>query len=286
MANRVRFNVFDLSRQRTVALVSSIFLFGFGIWFLNNILPYKDVWEGFYTEKSIGTFFCEKTDMSAIVRQPFNTFSNFIYWISGFAIVRRGWKDQQKRNRYNIISANPFYSIVFGGILIYTFVASTFFHASLIHFAKRLDFSAVYSLSLFPLMYFTHRVWLLSIGHPSNTKHSLSTRTLVIAFTLIYLALTLFVPDKMADYLVLAIILTTITFAVIVEMKDRGKTNHRYLGIAVCCILIAVMCFDFDVHKVFCHPDSAVQPHSLWHLFSGISSFYFYMYIRSERHKI
>lgn len=282
----IHFNIFSLSRRRLLAIVSSGLLFGVAIWFVNNELPYRDVWSKFYAESDIGTYFCEKTFMDKIVRPPVNTFSNFIYFITALAIIRRGWKDQSKRNRYNIISANPFYSITYGFILLYIFTASTIFHSSLINFAALLDFSAVYSLALFPLMYFTHRVWLLSIGVPSNQRHPLSTRTLIAAFSLLYILLTFFVPRGYDDYVVLAIIIVMVIFGAIVEAKDRGKTNHRYLLTSVIAIAFGVMWFAFDTRKILCDPNSYIQPHSLWHLFSGIAAFYFYMYIRSEKNKI
>jgi hypothetical protein len=171
---------------------------------------------------------------------------------------------------------------------LYIFSASVFFHSSLIHFASELDFSAVYSLSLFPLMYFTHRVWLLKLGLPSNTRHPKSTRTVIVVFTLAYLLLTFFLPEHghLRDYVVLSIIITLIAFGIIVERSDRGKTNHYYLLASVVSILFAVMWFSFDVYKVMCDSESVIQPHSLWHLFSGISAFYFYMYIRSEKNKL
>ncbi|MBL0310995.1 MAG: ceramidase domain-containing protein [Bacteroidetes bacterium] len=234
----------------------------------------------------MGRIFCEKTDMSKVVRQPTNTFSNFIYWISAIAILRRGWKDQSNRKRYNMISANPFYSIAFGGILLYIFFASTLFHSSLTKFSSTLDFSAVYSLTLFPFMYFTHRVWLLSIGLPSNARHAKSTFTVIIVFTTLYLLLTFFLPTEWRHPAVVGIILMMIVAAIIVERKDPGKTNHRYLAICVGSILIALMWYAFDQRKLMCNPDGYIQPHSLWHVFSGISAFYFYMYIRSEKNRI
>lgn len=282
----VHYNVFDLSRRRLLILLSTVFLFGFGIWFLNQTFPHDNFWGRFYTETRMGRIFCEKTDMSKFVRQPTNTFSNFIYWISALAILRRGWKDQSNRKRYNLISANPFYSIMFGSILLYIFIASTFFHSSLTLFASKLDFSAVYSLTLFPFMYFTHRVWLLSIGLPSNTLHVKSTRTVIVVFTLFYLLLTFFLPDSWRHPVVVGIILMLIVCAVVVERKDPGKTNHRYLTICVGSILIALIWYAFDQRKMLCNPDSYIQPHSLWHVFSGISAFYFYMYIRSEKNRI
>ncbi len=279
----ISYNVAILSRRRLLVLLSTAILFAAAIWVLNEALPYRNVWKGFITEEDIGTYFCEKTFMDRIVRQPVNTFSNFIYWMSALAILSRGWKDQRRRkNAYNIISANPFYSITYGVILFYTFCASTFFHSSLIHVASRLDFSAVYSLALFPLMYFTHRMWLLAIGVPSNKRHRKSTITVIVVFSILYFLFTFGVPNGWDDYVVLGLIIMLIILGTIMEYVDRGKTNTRYLLVCVACILIAVVWFAFDTRKILCDPESLIQPHSLWHLFAGSATFYFYLYIRSE----
>lgn len=282
----IRYNVFQLSQRRTLVLFTTVSFFAMAIWCINSFNPYKNLWFGFDIDNDISTFFCEHTDMSATIRQPLNTFSNFIYWMVGVAILRRGWKDQSKSKRYNLVCANPFYSITLGCIMLYIFCASTFFHSSLISFASRLDFSSVYSLSLFPLMYFTHRVWLLSIDVPSNVRHTKSTTTVIAFFTTAYLLLTFFLPHGTENYTVLSIIATIIVFGIIVEKRDPGKTNKYYLMASIGSILIAVMWFGFDVYKVLCDENSWIQPHSLWHLFAGISVFYFYMYIRSEKNRI
>jgi hypothetical protein len=282
----VTFDILKPSRIRVMVFSAITMLFAAFIWLLNHQTRYLNIWQNFYTEDYVSTFFCEFTDMSKVVRQPVNTFSNIAYLIPALAILRRGWKDQSKRTRYNIISANPFYSITLGGILLYIFIASSIFHSSLIHFASKLDFSAVYSLSLYPLMYFTHRVWLLSIGVPSNVRHTKSTTTVIIVFSVLYLLLTFFLPEGTENYVVLAIIILIALLGLVVERYDPGRTNHRYLIISIGCIAIAVMWFGFDIYKVLCNPDSFLQPHSLWHLFAGISTLYFYMYIRSEKNAL
>ena len=93
----------------------------------SNILYF---WDKFYTENTTAAFFCERAEMQMLIRQPINTFSNIVYWLVAVAILRRGWKDQSKQKKYNIISANPFYSITYGLIMLYTFLASTFFSSS------------------------------------------------------------------------------------------------------------------------------------------------------------
>ncbi len=282
----VYFNIFRFSRRRLFIFLSTGVLFAIGIWLLNNFFSYPHFWDRFYTENDIDTSFCERTFMDKIVRQPINTFSNFVYWMTAIILLRRGWKDQSKRKKYNIICANPSYSIAYGFILLYTFIASTIFHASLIHFASRLDFSAVYSMVLFPLMYFTHRVWLLRIRLPSNAKHPRSMRILIIGFTLMYLFFTFCMPIGWDDYVVLVLIFLVVLFGIIMEREDPGRTNTRYLMACIAFILVAVICFALDQYKIFCYPDNFLQMHSLWHLFSGTSAFYFYMYIRSEKNMI
>lgn len=275
-----------MSKRRWVILLVTFFLYGFAIWWLNMFSNILYFWDKFYTENTTAAFFCERAEMQMLIRQPINTFSNIVYWLVAVAILRRGWKDQSKQKKYNIISANPFYSITYGLIMLYTFLASTFFHSSLIEFASRLDYSAVYSLSLFPLMYSSHRVWLIEIGVPSNQKHPQSTRVLIAIFTTLYVLLTFVLPEGWGKYTVLAIIFFLLAFAIFVERRDPGKTNKNYLWVCFASILIAVMWYAFDVYEVLCDPNSFIQPHSMWHLFAGISSFYFYMYIRSEKNKL
>jgi UDP-N-acetylmuramyl pentapeptide phosphotransferase/UDP-N-acetylglucosamine-1-phosphate transferase len=135
-------------------------------------------------------------------------------------------------------------------------------------------------------MYFTHRIWLLKIGVPSNQKHPQSTRILIGFFSIIYLLLTFFLPEEPRNLVVLGLIITLMIFGILVEREDSGKTNRKYLAISIASVSFAVMWFVFDVYKIYCNPDSFIQPHSLWHLFSGIAAFYFYMYIRSEKNKI
>ena len=282
----VRFNVFSVSTRRILVITSTAILLGATIWILNYIPSLRGFWNQYYTEAEMGKFFCEKTDLNNFVRQPINTFSNFIYWLTAIIILNRSWRDMTKTTRYNIISANPYYSFLLGGIMLYIFCASVFFHSSLIHIASELDFSAVYSLSLFPFMYFTHRLVLLRLGIPSNQRHPQSTRALIVIFTIAYLLLTFGLKGFNRNFIVLGIIFAVITFAVIVERYDRGKTNHYYLITCMLSILFAAMWFGFDVHKIMCDSDSYIQPHSLWHIFSGIATFYFYMYIRSEHNKI
>ena len=272
-------------RQRfLVSFIASI-AFGILIAVLNANFYDTKIWDGFYTFPDIENLFCEYTDMKRLIRQPVNTFTNFIYIINGMYFWSKGMEDIRRKRAYNLITANHFYSFVASIICFYVFACSTFFHSSLIEFASDMDFSSVYSISLFPLMYFTHRVWLSSRGLKSNVKHWNERLILVIVFTAMYLVLTFIVPMKYAHQIVATFILLLFALGYYLERKERGQANNKYLFGTLITIFLALVFFKMDFAKIMCDPHFIIHPHSLWHLLNGISILYLYMYIRSEGYK-
>lgn len=260
------------------ALLASI------IWILNHFFYPSNFWDQFTTEKGISVWFCENTDMKKLIRQPINSFTNIWYMLNAIFFLSKGIGDVKRKRSFNLVTANPYYSFLLGIISIYTFCCSLFFHSSLISFASRLDFSAVYSISLFPLMYFSHRMLLLSRNKPTNAKHPKETTMIIIIFSLIYLGLTLFLPGHLTHSVVLCFIILTGIFGYYLERKYPNKTNRAYLLAMVIYISLAVLFFKMDIEKIACDPDSFLQPHSLWHICNSIAVFYLYLYIRSENY--
>lgn len=260
-------------------------LFALIIYSLNHFFYPSNFWNNFTTTKGIEVWFCEFTDMNKLVRQPINTFTNIWYMVNALFFLSKGISDYRKPNSFNLITANPFYSILLGIISIYTFICSTFFHSSLIAIASKLDFSAVYSISLFPLMYYTHRILLLKRNKPSNIKHPKEVRGIVFVFSIIYLMLTFLVPMDYVHPIVLTFIVLTALGGYYLEKVEPHKTNKAYLSLMVITITIAVVLFKMDIDKVACDPDSFFQPHSLWHIANSLTVFYIYLYFRSENYK-
>lgn len=269
--------------QRSIILsaVSTLF-FGMLIMVLNKLFYDVGFWDKFLFKQSVFTWFCEYTDPKKLIRQPINTFTNFVYMVNAVYFFSRGLNDVIKKNPYNLITAHPFYSFTLAAVSLYTFCGSTFYHSSLIDAASKIDFSAVYSVSLFPLMYFTHRILLLIGKLPSYTVHRKGLIFLLSTFTSIYLLLTFVFSMHYIHEIVLVFIIMTGVFGVILEKADKGKSNKLYLSLTIIAITIAVIFFKLDIEKVLCNPDSFLQPHSIWHLCNGLAVFYFYLYIRSE----
>ena len=258
--------------------------FGLLIYFLNHFFYPSNFWNNFTTKEGISVWFCEYTDMNRVVRQPINTFTNIWYVVNALFFLSKGISDYRKPKSYNLITANPYYSILLGIISIYTFLSSTFYHSSLISIASKLDYSAVYSISLFPLMYYTHRIILNKRNKPTNKKHPKEVRAIIFVFSLIYILLTFFIPLKAVHPIVLSFIILTALGGYYLEKVEPNKTNKLYLILMVVTITIAVFLFKIDYEKVACNPESFIQPHSLWHIFNSLTVFYIYLYFRSENY--
>ena len=272
-------------RERILLSIVATVLFATLIAILNNVYYGHVIWEKYYTETDIDKFFCEYTDMNKLIRQPVNTVTNFVYLVIAIYCYSKGLEDLKKKRAYNLITANHFYSFTLAGILLYTFAGSTLFHSSLIDFFSKMDFSAVYSITLFPAMYFTHRVILTVQGQPTNTPRSRSIILMIGIFSLLYIILAFFLnQNEIVEPIVAGIILLIITTGIYLERKQPGQTNKDYLIACITSISIAGILFEMDIRKIFCNDMGRISPHSLWHIFNGTAIFFFYLYIRSEHY--
>ncbi|MFN8276200.1 MAG: ceramidase domain-containing protein [Chitinophagales bacterium] len=282
----LRHYFWEAYRRRLLLSVIATFLFGSLIAIVNDVYYPSHIWDRFATEATISSWFCEFTDMNRVVRQPVNTFTNFIYLVLSIYGFSKGMEDIKRKRTYNLITANHFYSFVYSAIMLYVFISSSIFHASLAETASKMDFSAVYSITLFPLMYLTHRMTLVVRGKPTNVKHWHERLVMITVFSLLYVLLTFVIPMKQVHLIVGVIIFFIIGFGFYLEHRDPGQTNKQYLFATVVTIVLAGMFFEFDIKKLMCQPNAMLTPHSLWHLFNGMSIFFFYLYLRSERYDV
>lgn len=271
--------------QRTIILLITVTLvFGLAIIWLNHNPSLQHIWNNFDLDKKVPASFCEKTGISNPVRQPINTFSNIIYLIIAIIIFSKSREERHSSNTQNLFTANTTYRFLFGFILIYVFGASTFYHASLISLAHKLDYSAVFSFSLFPVMYFLQRLWLIySRKHPHISKKGLPATFLV--YIVVCLLLSFFTPAGKESTVSIILILAFFGLALLTEIADPHNSDPAYMALSITSVLVAMIWYEFDKYKVLCNPNSYFQPHSLWNLLIGLSAFYFYLYIRSE-HKL
>jgi hypothetical protein len=242
----------------------------------------QHIWESFTIDKKIPASFCEQLHASNPVRQPVNTFSNIIYLITGIIILKATRNERYISNSSDQLTASNAYSTLFGFILLYVFGASAFYHASLINLAHKFDYSAVFSFSLFPVMFFLHRRWLSRNNKLLPTQRRKSFAVFFSIFITANFLLIFLIPQGKESIAALVIIFIFLGLAFATMIAESGNPGKHYLILSVIFILVAFLWFEFDKNKILCNPNSYFQPHSFWNLFIGFSAFYFFLYIRSE----
>lgn len=270
-------------KLNTVILLLIVsFLFGFAIWWMNNQPFFQNIWNNFSSDKRAISLICEKTEMNNPVRQPINTFSSVIYLLVGILIIKETIKIKKKIVDDKKIEFRFFNTLVFGLILLYVFVASTFFHASLINLAHEIDYSAVFAFSLFPTFYFFQRNWLIKNIQLSSLQIKIYVAKLSLSFFIIWLLLSLLTPREIRHEVTAVLILIFFGFAFENSIKNKMKASKRYLVYTIISIVIGCLLLKFGGTLFTCNPNSCFQTHSFWNIFMGISGFYFHLYLKSE----
>jgi len=268
-----------------VTLVSITVLFGFSIWWLNKNPALQGLWNNFIMDKRAPASFCEQIHINNPIRQPINTFSNIVYIIIAVIILGDTWRDRSD-NIDNRISESKVFPTLFAVVLLYVFAASAFYHASLIGIAHTLDYSAVFSFSLFPVMFFIyHWRFLTRRISPGNQKRNTDILFLTIFFG-INLALIFLTPKNKEPVIAMILVSLFLVSGITNLLTWNQKPGSRYLLYSILSVGVAIVWFEFDKNKIACNPKSFFQPHSLWNIFISISAFWFYLYMRMEKSRV
>jgi hypothetical protein len=265
-----------------ITLVSITVLFGFSIWWFNKNPALQGLWNNFIIDKRVPASFCEQLHINSPVRQPVNTFSNIIYLVTAIIILSASWKSKRSNTNEHLVKSN-FFSILFAFVLLYVFAASTFYHASLIGIAHTLDYSAVFSFSLFPVMFLLYQWWLMKKKKLSNTKRRKTEIRFLLVFCGANLGLALLTPKGKEQIVAILLVLFFLATAIITLVIEKHKSGTSYLIYSILAVLTATVWFEFDKNKIACNPRSFFQPHSLWNVFIGVSAFWFYLYMCIEK---
>jgi hypothetical protein len=268
-----------------ILLAVAAILFGLAIWWLNQSPSLESLWKDFHGSNDIVGTFCEKLKLDKPVRQPINTFSSIVYLTVAIIIFKKNYQEAKYNHSYRFNNRSFVPELFFGFILLYVFCASSFYHASLIKPALKLDYSAVYFFSLFPVMCFSWQ-WL----HNSNSKllhlsNNALAKTFYLAYLVIGLLLSFYIPKGKEHIVIFINILIFFSFAAATVFTNPPNSNLNYLLLSMVCIVVALVWFELDKYRVLCNPDSYFQPHSFWNLFIGLSGFYFYVYLLGEEKK-
>lgn len=242
-----------------------------GLFILDQILD-GDIWASLHTPANTITYFCETTQLGRLIRQPANTYTNLGYLFAGALMIAFGVRDVKVKEG-NFIRRFPVYSFLYGLMLIYTFLGSSLFHASLGLFPEWVDLSAVYAVTAVPIVYNFHRI---SEGYGFR----LSSWPFVIVWLVWGCLSTVFTWEMKAHIVMPGMILVMLLTMAIAENKKEGPLPWRWVVTTLVATGLGVFFFVADIQRIGCVPDGILHPHGLWHLAAAVGSAGYYGYMR------
>jgi hypothetical protein len=210
--------------------------------------------------------FCELIREGQTVRQPSNTWSSLAYAFMGLLVVAHS---------YSLPNKKPFtrlFAILLCLMMLTIGIGSAFYHASLTFIGQFADFSGMYLMSSFILVYALYR------------RYSLPEIRVVLFYLGINLVLALllyFVPETRRTLFGILILLSLI-LEIYYAGSAKPSINRYWFYGGLLVFAAAYGIWIIDDERILCSPESWLQGHALWHLLGAISNGMLYLYYRSE----
>ncbi len=263
-----------------VALFATICLFIL-YFFLNTHLE-GSYWQTLQQSKSALTGeYCEQDQLTHFFRQTMNTYSNLMYFFLGTIVVLISFFDRKKDEitAKNGLQKFPLLSLFFGCCLMYLCFGSSFFHASLTWMGQRVDMNATYSICISLIGISCYRFF--SKGELLfQSKHQGFIILLLTVTVAVFIELHL----RISSLILLPVLILWITlFTTLNYLKNKNGFKIQFALLSFLLMMGAFILRTLDVQKIACDPNSFYQGHALWHIFTGMSSFFLYWFYRTEK---
>lgn len=189
-----------------------------------------------------------------IILQPLATLTSLPILLVGLYILWANWKCGR--------------NLVLGFLVALTGLGSIIVHASFTKVGTYMDFSGIYLIFL----------WIFSKSLESKIK-----RPFPVFLALSTLCVSLLITLENLRFVVGVVCgtLGIIGFLYSYEFKLRENLNS-YLKISLGVFVISVIVMALDQTRIWCHPDSWLQGHSLWHLGVAAVLWGFYQGLRQS----
>lgn len=156
------------------------------------------------------------------IQQPINVFSSVVYLLVAVIILGENLKKiNYKSNTIN--KENLIHKTVFALVLLYIFIASSLYHSLLTKSSLKMDYSAVYFFSLFPVMYFNYQ-WLITKANFTKQK---SIFLIYIIYISTCICLSIYAPIGKEELVTFACIV--LFFAFVAYFFKQRRTDFKYV---------------------------------------------------------
>jgi hypothetical protein len=230
--------------------------------------------------------FCEFNDLGNVLVQTSNTWSNLGFLVVGLLLIFFGIKDhrhQHEDDRANLLLKYPFFSIIMGSSILYLFIGSFFYHASVTSFFQMLDQTGMYAIVFSFMAYHIFRAWPTL---KTKNKGVVSSHKIIFIVFLILNVLFVSYLWKVVDVNVFFPILfvTYITVTVIYNKRNSiVKASSKLLLFSLYMLFFSLTIWLLDREDVLCDPTSLIQGHALWHILNSVVLLMIYLHYRAER---
>jgi hypothetical protein len=184
--------------------------------------------------------FCELDHVSAIIRQPINSFSSLFFLLLLIPILRSSAKNK----------------IFFSTILIVLSVGSFLLHSTLTLFGQFVDVLGMYLVTSFIL--------LKSLQIQTNFWHKYLATNIVLGLLLFTL------PQIRRELFIVLVVLT------IVQSYRSKILFNKNFTLAILSLSIGGIFWYLDQNRIICSPNGFWQLHSVWHICSAFSIYFIF----------
>lgn len=246
---------------------------------------YNDVyiWQNMKLASGNAFTFCEFNNLGSALVQTANTWSNLGFLFVGLVLVFMGIKDTnfKHKNQANLLLKYPMFSIVMGASILYLFIGSFFYHASVTSFFQMIDQTGMYAIILSFMAYHAFRIFpTLTVkrkGEISSHKIIfyvfLLINSLFIAF-LWKINVNILFPVMFLVYLIMTLVYN--------KRNNIRKISVKILVYSLYFLMFSTAFWILDRQDVLCNPTSVFQGHALWHILNAIALLLVYLHYRTE----
>lgn len=261
----------------------------FGLFMLASILFFKiyqnsDIWTQMKIAGGNAFEFCEFNKIGHSIVQTANTWSNLGFLIVGLFLVFMGVKDatHKHKERANLLLKFPMFSILMGGSIIYLFIGSFFYHASVTSFFQMLDQTGMYAIVFSFMGYHLFRA-IPTINTKKRGKVS-SHKLILVVFLAINILFVTYLWDKVdVNIFFPAMFIVYIVFTFVYNRKKSiVKISSRLVLLSLYILMLSLSVWILDRQDVLCDPTSIFQGHALWHILNAVVLLFIYLHYRAE----
>ncbi|MEZ5007359.1 MAG: ceramidase domain-containing protein [Chitinophagales bacterium] len=279
-------NHFHLSNHRKNAILHPIWL-TLGVTLLlvigYELFKYVDIWQTWMIAKGNTFHFCEMNKEGMIIKQSSNTWSNLGYLLVGFILLSIGIKDHlnQKRSEVsNLMAKHPGFTILLSVAVIWLFIGSFFYHASLTRSFQKMDVTGIFAIWLAIFFYNIFKI-IPTIKIKGQLR---STNNFLIGAAIVSNILFFTEIWKWNINIVLPIMMVMLIILKLYSLKNSGvqRIYKKYIFWSAATMFAATSLWLLDRTNVMCSPTSVFQGHALWHILTALAILFIYFYYRTE----